>query len=537
MVESRGNIAQYTSPVDEIKPSEIGADALAQAGRRIGAEYRQTGQDYKQAIDSSLGPVANIIDQHDTMDEISHGGAALAAMHNNFTTQWNKMASQANPNDTSIQGTFLNDTVEPQLQQFQDGFQTTKGQQWAFDRANEMRTHYGETTSADMSTRAGESRVLNATSQLNQLTSAAYKDPRSADLSMKQIDAVYDGAAENSQGLLSTAEIGKLKTLTYDAKNELLKSAVKGFADSEDPKGPDNARKILDSGHFDQYIPKQEQEQLHKYIDNQEGARQVEKDQKTKVQQYQQTAANQQEVKGIFSSLASGQGYLATQAYANQKISTVQKQNLLSKDGILSLPPEFLASPAYGDGFSQLASTVSSGKPVDSTALTLGVRRQEITPAGAVQLQAISDKMKTPDGLAEVKAQQQVLADMQSKIVKGGALANDPVGQQKYNEMLNTFYPAWDAAVKQGKSPADLADPESKDYIGNIANTFKRSDTQALADVVNAPAPAITKPAAIPPTDKREVGKSYTNPNGVAMWWTSNGWSKNAPAVGVPKPE
>jgi hypothetical protein len=139
--------------------------------------------------------------------------------------------------------------------------------------------------------------------------------------------------------------------------------------------------------------------------------------------------------------------------------------------------------------------------------------------------------MKTPQGRAEINAQNQVLQQMRAQIVKGGPTANDPQGEKIYNNMLNSFYSAWDAGIKSGKSPAQLADPNSKDYIGNLANTFKRSDTQALADVTNAP----QKPVGLlPPVEKRVVGKAYTNPSGVSRYWTGDGWSKSAPASQTP---
>ena len=491
MAEQRGNIAQFNAgegPALNLSIASEAASNLSQSAWREGQLYKQAGADYIQAGKE----VGAVIDQHETMSEVSQGSAALAAMHNNLTTQWNKLASQSDPNDTTIQGKFLNDTVEPALQQWQNGFTTAKGQNWALAQADQMRTHYYETTAADVSTRAGEARVSNAVTQLNQLSNAAYNDPRSVDLSMKQVDGVYAAAVENSQGLLSTKQIDQIGGIVSDAKNELIKSAVKGFADSDDPQGPAKARAVLDSGKFDSLLSPEEKTTMRKYIDNQDTARQTEKQQKEQADQWKQTQANAQEVKGVFSQLASGQGYPATTAFANQKLTTQQRNDLVAqRNGILSLPQEFLTSPAYGDSFGQVSKAVYNGQPMTAEALTLGVRRQEITPAGAVQLQELSDKMKTPEGMAEMNAQKQVLAQMQSQIVKGGQFASDPAGQKLYNDMLNSFYPAWNAAIKAGKSPADLADPNSKDYIGNLANTFKRNDAQALADVTRATPPAV----------------------------------------------
>lgn len=531
-----GNIQQYTSPIDQLHPDSNGDLALARAARGIGAEYHQMGQDYEQAIDRGLGPEAKQIDQHEAMSEISQGSAALAAIHNNFTTQWNQMASKTDPNDTSIQGKFLNDNVEPTLQKFQEGFNTEAGQKWGQDRANELRMHYTEKTAADMSTRAGNATVENAKTTLNQLSTAAYRDPSSMDASMGQIDALVAAAKEHNTGNLTPEQINKLGDLSVDAKNEIVKSGLKGLADGTPGAGNGNPKAVIqavESGKFDDYLKPGEAGTLIRYAQHQDDTQGVEREHQAQVVQAQKTAANSQEVQGIFSSLASGKGYPATLAFANVKLTTQQKNDLVAKnDGILTLPQDFLTSPKYGDNFGQIAQSVYEGQPISAAALTAGVRRQEITPAGAAQLQALSDKMRTPEGLAETNAQSQVLQQMRSQIVKGGPNAFDPKGETIYNNMLNSFYSAWDAGIKSGKSPAELADPESKSYIGNIASTFKRSDTQAIADVTTPRAPA----ASIPPADKREINKAYTNQNGVSMWWTDKGWSKTAPTV-VPKPE
>lgn len=517
---AQGNIAQYTSPIDQIHPSEVGADALAQAGRHIGAEYREAGQEYQGAIDHAAGPVAKIVDQHETFADISQGAHTLAALTNNLQTQWNDTVAKSDPNDKSIQATFLNNTLEPQLEGFQSAFTTDKGQEWGLSSADRLREHFNTTTAADMSVRAGDAVLLNTVGQINQLKSSAYKDPSSTDVALSQVDSYYEAAKENNSGLLNAKEIAHMDTARMDAKNEIVKNAIKGYADAGHS---DAATKLLDSGNYDEFLPKEEQSALRTYIDNHVNAQQVEQQQKQQQQQQQQTAANQQEVKGIFSQISSGQGYLATTAFANTKLSTQQKNDFVAqKNGILSLPQDFLTSPAYGDGFSQASRAVYSGQPITAAALTMGVRRQEITPAGAVQLQQIGDKMKTADGLAEVNAQNSVLQQMKAQIIKGGPNANDPAGQKIYNNMLNSFYPAWDAAIKSGKSPAELADPNSKDYIGNLANTFKRSDTQALADVTAA-TPAAAPKITVPALDQRKIGTVYPTPRG-DMTWNGNGW-------------
>lgn len=506
MAQQQGNIAQFTSPVDELHPNSDAARSLNAAAYEEGRMYKQAGQDYQQGIERFAGPQAKILDQHEAMADISQGAHALAAGTNNLQAEWNSTVQKSDPNDRTIQKSFLNNSLEPFLDNFQGSFTTQKGQEWALTRADDLRSHFTTTTESDMGVRAGEAVIKNTVGQVNQLSSGVYKDPSLLDQSMKQADAYYDAALEHNSGLLDAKQLAQINTVRQDAKNEMVKNAIKGYADSADPQGPSKARALLDSGNYDTFIPKDEQSVMHKYIDRQEDVRDVVQQQKTQAAQWQQGIEQSQQVKDVMVQVRSGQGYAATAAFANGKLGIQQKSDLVAEDGILSQPQSFLTSAAFGDNFSQVSKSLYDGKTMSADDITGAVRRREITPSGAIQLQELSEKMRTPEGLAEVTAQKQVLSQMETQIVRGGPGTNDPVGQKLYNDMHNSFYAAWDAGIKSGKTPAQLADSESKDYIGNLANVFKRSDAQALADVTQAKPPTPQEKPEAPPvlTDKSQ---------------------------------
>lgn len=260
---AQGNIVQYNSPIDKLTPESQGDEALARAGRTIGGLGHEEGEDYQRTIDLVGGQAAQAIDQHETMAEISQGSAALAAMHNNFTTQWNQTTASTDANDKSIQGKFLDGTVEPQLQQFQDGFSTERGQQWAMSQADAMRMHYTEKTSADMSTRAGDAKMEDMKTTLTNLSATAHKDWTSMGSSLQQVDALLAADKEGSQGLLDPAQIARLDDYSRDMKNEIVKSGIQGLAD----KDPDHAKAVIASGQLDGYMSGTEMDQLSKYAD------------------------------------------------------------------------------------------------------------------------------------------------------------------------------------------------------------------------------------------------------------------------------
>ena len=498
---NRGNIAEFNAGDGKaFEPRDIGSE-IQHGARSIAEMGNQTANLYKQGLDRLAEPIGNMIDQHETRDDIGKGAATGAAIFNNQMDAWNKILSQASPNDDlhSIQQKFLNDTLEPQLQTYQSGFQTEKGQDWGLDRADEMRKQFYTKTSADITTMSGEAAKLNAITFIKQTSSSAYKDHANADYHLQQIDAYVDGIKQN--GTWDAKQLSEFDKVASDGKNETVKATVKGLADGtpgQDNGRPDDAIKLLNSGHLDKYMNGDEKAQLVSYADGVANAQELARKQAAAEKQYKNQQANEQGTKSIFGGLAQGQTYSATTAFSDGKLTPEQRTDFVSTNpkypGILQLPKEVLNSTQYGPGFSMTREALINGNPVTPAGLTKGVRMngvpaqqdQALTPAGAVALQEIQDKMKTPEGAYEVQMQTQVLQQLQSQLKPGGDYIKDQNGDSIYDGMQSSFHTLWDSEIKAGKTPAQLADPDSKDYIGNAFMTLKRSDAQALADVTSA---------------------------------------------------
>lgn len=258
----QGNIAQYTAPVDKLSPSETGAETYARMGRVEKENYDQAGRAYGQAAQD----VAKPIDDYQYMHEVSQGAAGLAAMHANLTSNWNQMAVSTDPNDTSIQQKFMDDTND-QLDQWQGSFSTKRGQQWALTQADQTREHFEVKTSADMGTRAGDAIINNLKTTLKSYSSTAYDDPSSIEHSLGQVDAIMAAKKEAAAGTLDPAQVARIDEIGDDMKNEIVKSGVKGLADGgpNRPANPQAAKRLLDSGAFNDYLKGEETAELHKY--------------------------------------------------------------------------------------------------------------------------------------------------------------------------------------------------------------------------------------------------------------------------------
>lgn len=256
-----GNIKQFSAGEGGFRPSDIGMDAAARAGREIGVPYRETGDQAAKGAKE----VGTIIDQHETMSDISQGAATLAVMTNNLHAQWNQTATDPkNLNDDTIQQKFLNDTLEPQLDQYTAGFRTEAGQKWATDRADSLRQHFYETTSADMSSHAGLAVKQSLVTQANNLAGVVQKNPNALPQAVDQMNATLDAALQNSNGRITPRLQEELQKAKDDQINNLVKGSIQGTADNG-PNGPANALQVLNSGKFDDHLSLMERDELKRY--------------------------------------------------------------------------------------------------------------------------------------------------------------------------------------------------------------------------------------------------------------------------------
>jgi hypothetical protein len=160
------------------------------------------------------------------------------------------------------------------------------------------------------------------------------------------------------------------------------------------------------------------------------------------------------------------------------------------------------ADKTYGKGFYDLYQKVHAPDGDPGKITDPGVLYQHVGPAGDLTVAGV-DKLyqeiqarRTPEGVAEGEMKKQFLSTVKGQISGSdeGLHLKDPKGDQLYLKWLATALPAYDEAKKAGKTPAQLLNPDSPDYIGKTADQFKRPMTQWFAD--NIADPPKVEPAA-----------------------------------------
>jgi hypothetical protein len=224
-------IKEFNTPALGLHPTETGVTATAAAARRIGAEYNEAGSSIAaggQAI-AHAGKIAGdmyveYLDHKEKSAGATHGVGLLS----NLDDDWNKTRSSiTDPNTPGVAEKWKEETLEPALDQFKQGFTTQKSQEWAEQFTSHLRNHFYTKTSADMASLAGQAVESNVRQITNQAGNAARNDPTSLDTVLKTYEMAVDGLV-SSPGL-KAAEAGKVKfRLMQHGSEEIVKSAALG---------------------------------------------------------------------------------------------------------------------------------------------------------------------------------------------------------------------------------------------------------------------------------------------------------------------
>lgn len=237
------NITQYENPVSGLQPDERGIDANLQSARRAGAFFNQAGEAVSSVgdqigrnIGSTIRDAGNVAVDYAQHQEISHGAAAYAGLNDQLTQAWNQTAKTADPNDPSVAQKFREQTLEPALEKFGQGFLTEGGQKWAETRVDALRNHMFEKTAADMGTLAGDAVSVNVKTMANSMSNTAMTDPSSVPHLLDSIDSSVGAMVDSSPNIKGVVAQGAKIKLTETMREAIVKAgAIGAIQKASDP--------------------------------------------------------------------------------------------------------------------------------------------------------------------------------------------------------------------------------------------------------------------------------------------------------------
>lgn len=111
----------------------------------------------------------------------------------------------------------------------------------------------------------------------------------------------------------------------------------------------------------------------------------------------------------------------------------------------------------------------------------------DLTLAGIDRLTKEMADKKTPEGEAESSMKKTFLTNARGQIT--GSSKNfgfqDPKGDEQFLKFQAQFWPAYQAGRDAGKSPGELLNPDSKEYLGKSIASFRRPDDEKFSDLTS----------------------------------------------------
>lgn len=146
----------------------------------------------------------------------------------------------------------------------------------------------------------------------------------------------------------------------------------------------------------------------------------------------------------------------------------------------------------YGEGFYSLFKAVHAADGAPDKVNSIQQLMQhvgkdgDLTMAGFDKLSSEMNSSKTPEGEAEgmMKRQFFALAKGQISGASDGLHIKDPKGDELYLRFMTQALGAYDKGKSEGKTPTQMFNPDSPDYLGKSIPSFKRPPSQWMGDMM-----------------------------------------------------
>ena len=525
------NIREISGPSDlGIRPDDRAMESTANAGRRIASLYSSAAEaraSVGRTANSTIQDVGQTVVKYMDNREISAGAAKFADLMAGLDRDWNERVAKADPNDPGVAQKFLEEVVNPRLDQMREGFNTENSTRFAETQIQHLRTHFVSKTSADMATLAGVAARSNINSLTNQLSNAAISDPSSLRTSMKLVENSV-GAMVDSSPTLRGVDAGKMKLeLTDAAQAAIVKAAAIGAINAN----PEKGLKQFSGPEYSKYISGAELKQLEQQARTVERARRVDENYALQNQKlFRQEASDNREgeylqklhsddpkEKASVSAAVIANDYTLTREARERMINIVERETKPAAAAKVS-------NATANDLITRIRAP--EGDPTRITDTNQIYKALEDGKLNKSDFKFVIEEFKnlrTPEGEELGKQQDEFIKSVKPMIDKSNPLLGkiDQSGGLQMYAFTLALKKKVDEYRKAGKDPRDLMDPSKPDFMGSPAalSQFQKPLQQSLQDVASSlrtgpsvPISGLTPPSASnpPPSLKGIASLTYS---------------------------
>lgn len=502
------NIHTYEQPQLGIQANEVGPEAFAQAGRRIGAAYsdmaedlRRTGAETASVIDTA----GQAYDEYETHREIMTGGALAATMFANISNQWNATSKGADPNNPATAKQFREEAMEPALTDFAGQFTTQRAQDWAIKQTDMIREHMTHKMIADQSSAAADAVQVNIKQTANSLSNLARNDPTSVDAALATIDHTYGHMVDSSPAI--TPDVAaRLKTEgAQELKEQVVKAAVWGLAERTNGNA-DAIKNFVTNPKYSPYISGQEVTQAEGYAKMQRSASMTDQMRADELRDKAARDASTAQANDILTKIGSNdprvQGSVTAKSILEDPKLLPAEKLTLNRFVAAENKPESEAA-ASSRSYNALLGRMYApwGDPDKITSIPQLLHfKPDLTKADFNDLYKKLQDSQSTDG--------QKLTPMIAGFLKaykgsintvGGMKINNDDGEYRFNQWTHDQVAK---SIADNKDPSELFQPGNPRFMGQpqVLSMFQKTLTQSMSDQARAISGGGATPAMRTPT-------------------------------------
>lgn len=547
-----GNIREFENPVNGLQPNDLGVTAYRQLAVHQESAGNQIGGVIGQGIQEGGQVAQQYYDQAVTQPAALKSSRDAAELMNSSTQGYNEFL-KANPDDPDAPKKYRETVLQPALDKYLDGAVNEQDRVVRQQRAERMYDSFVTTGMADVQTRAGASAATNLNDTLGLYGSVVSQNPAKLDFALGEVDAAVKAGRDL---IKDPQQLAKYDLSINAEKAKIVNTAIASQMTQDHGAGAQQLFDDLSAGKYSKYASLNpnwgnEVETLKK------SALGMANEYKTYIQgkATQEYEGNVREGNTAISKIWTGgmkydpDGTL----HADPAIPT----NLMAAAaaaGTKGVPvgPFITAKNAYDSEVTQS----QNGVPVQTKGAVYDDLRKRLYKGGSDGLTAEmvdaaeADRLLSPKDSTFLRTAvsngqsthvdqshqfDKFLAANKGVVIKGGlgfdpqtgkalptsSLVNQPnfaaLSEQKYLQFSVEMEQRYWAGIGQGKTPQQLINPGSKDYILNPSEV---KQLQYTGDYRVASAPGVPGSAA----NAAPRTQSLVGPDGKAGM-DINGWA------------
>ena len=410
--------------------------------------------------------------------EISDVNVKLSKARSEWTLHLQERAAQADPGDMNFAQSFRTDFAEYLSQT--KGTINTGAAQKAFDRgATELAAHFNERAGLHQIQAAGLKAKQDYLVALDSNRNTVLTDPTQFESVLRTSEA----AINDKEGPYARLTGEQRAALSIQTRKEIGLSAAQGVIRMD----PELGLKKLQNGDWDAYLDADKKFALEKNAEVTIRSKEIEAERVVRAREKAEEKAREATGNELIAKLIKDPTSLSATEIADSNLKWEDKarfNNMLQtaiKPETIKTDPDTMIKlwerihlPDGAEGKITREEEVESLFGKGLTLSDVNALRSEI------------QGRRTDDGKIESDMKAGLLRVARTSLSGTNQLTGirDPKGDEQYQKFLVMFLPEYSKQRQAGKTPQQLLDPESPDYLGKSITRFKRPAKDMMRDLI-----------------------------------------------------